>query len=232
MDDFAYESALQMVLGATSANRPEFEGRYYRWPILNEDTATTNFDTHYLYHVAWALRRVVAARPALHVDFGSSVNFCSTISAICETHFYDLRPAEIALEGLTCLAGDLTRLEIESDSLASVSCMHVVEHIGLGRYGDSLDASGDLAAIAELKRVVAPGGSLYFVVPTGIPSICFNAHRVYSSDAVRGYFADTFDLQEFYFIPGPIELPPMLNPDHSETLKYEYGCGCYLFRKR
>ncbi len=33
--------------------------------------------------------------------------------------------------------------------------MHVVEHVGLGRYGDPLDPDGDLKAIAELKRVTA-----------------------------------------------------------------------------
>jgi hypothetical protein len=50
----------------------------------------------------------------------------------------------------------------------SVSCMHVVEHVGLGRYGDPLDANGDLQAIKELKCVLWPGGVLYFVVPTGV----------------------------------------------------------------
>jgi hypothetical protein len=36
--------------------------------------------------------------------------------------------------------------------------MHVVEHIGLGRYGDPIDPDGDLKAISELKRVVQKRG--------------------------------------------------------------------------
>jgi SAM-dependent methyltransferase len=232
MDEAAYESGLQQLLLVVQEARPEFEHRYFRWPILNEDTELTNFDTHYVYHVAWAVRKVAAAKPRKHIDFSSSVNFCTTVSAICETEFYDFRPAPITLEGLTCLRADLTALEMESDSLDSVSCMHVVEHVGLGRYGDPLDANGDLQAIKELKRVVRPGGVLYFVVPTGVPGFYFNAHRVYAAQSVLGYFEDQFDLEEFYFIPGPIETPPMLNPDLAETRNYEYGCGCYQFRKR
>ena len=232
MDEAVFENGLGQLLEASSSLRPEFEGRYFRWAILNEDTDTTNFDTHYLYHVAWAIRKVAAAKPLKHIDFSSSVNFCTTVSAICETEFYDFRPAPIILEGLACLKADLTQLDMADDTLDSVSCMHVVEHVGLARYGDTLDACGDLQAIKELKRIIRPGGALYFVVPTGIPGIYFNAHRVYAAQSILGYFEDQFDLEEFYFIPGPIELAPMLNPDLAETRKYDYGCGCYLFRKR
>jgi SAM-dependent methyltransferase len=232
MDEAAFENGLTQLLEVSSNERPEFEGRYFRWAILHEDTATTGYDTHYVYHVAWALRKIAAVKPRKHIDFSSSVNFCSTVSAICETEFYDFRPASIFLDGLTCLKADLTALEMATDSLESVSCMHVVEHVGLARYGDPLDANGDLKAISELKRVVRPGGLLYFVVPTGVPGVYFNAHRVYAAQSILGYFEDQFDLQEFYFIPGPLESPPLLNPTLSETRNYEYGCGCYLFRKR
>jgi SAM-dependent methyltransferase len=232
MDEAAYETGLNELLEASSRLRPEFEGRYFRFPLLDEDTETTNFDTHYVYHVAWAIRKVAAARPLKHVDFASSVNFCTAVSAICETEFHDFRPAPIVLDGLICLKADLTQLEMGTGTLESVSCMHVVEHVGLGRYGDKLDASGDLKAIGELKRIVRPGGVLYFVAPTGNPGIYFNAHRVYAAKSILGYFEDQFDLEEFYFIPGPIELAPMLNPDLALTLDYEYGCGCYQFRKR
>ena len=38
--------------------------------------------------------------------------------------------------------------------------MHVVEHIGLGRYGDQVDPDGDLMAMKELERVTAKLGKL------------------------------------------------------------------------
>jgi len=211
--------------------RPEFTVTN-AYPILNEDTAITNFDPHYIYHVAWALKKVRQLGPELHVDFSSSLNFCTVLPAICKTKFYDFRPASIFIEDLYCDSCDLSSSSFDVGKYSSVSCMHVIEHIGLGRYGDSLDVNGDLKAIHNLKKAVAPGGSLLFVVPCGRPSIYFNAHRVYSAQSIHDYFSDSFDLLEFYFIPGPTEEPPQLNPNFESTLRYPYGCGCFYFRSK
>jgi hypothetical protein len=62
--------------------------------------------------------------------------------------------------------------------------MHVVEHVGLGSYGDSLDPNGDLKAMSELKRVLSINGNLLFVVPVGKPRVMFNAHRIYSYEQI------------------------------------------------
>jgi SAM-dependent methyltransferase len=231
MDQKAYDDGLAAFIAATNKERPEFEGRYYSWPFLNEDTATTGFDVHYIYHVGWALRKLAEHKPAQHVDFSSSLYFCIAASAVCKTTFYDFRPANLHLSDLKCECADLTALPLQTASIASASCMHVIEHIGLGRYGDPIDACGDLRAIAELKRVVGPGGRLYMVAPTGRPSVAFNAHRVYAADALVARFEPEFTLEEFYFIPGQSFEPPILNPLFSETLAYEYGCGCYAFRR-
>ena len=125
-------------------------------------------------------------------------------------------------------------LPFADNSLESVSCMHTVEHIGLGRYGDPLDPDGDLKAIEELKRVTAPGGNLLFVTPvTGNPRIMFNADRVYSYDQIMKYFKD-FTLKEFYLIPdhatamksGAIE-----NASKQDADNQAFGCGCFWFKK-
>ena len=84
-------------------------------------------------------------------------------------------------------SADLTQLHFESESIESLSCLHTVEHIGLGRYGDPIDYDGDLKAIRELKRVVVKGGSILFVVPVGKPKIIFNAHRIYSYEQIINY---------------------------------------------
>src|ERR1041385_3551183 len=76
-------------------------------PCLDDKTATTGFDRHYLYHVAWAVRKVKEINPAFHVDFSSSLYFCATLSAFIPVHFYDFRPAMLGLSGLKSEAGDL-----------------------------------------------------------------------------------------------------------------------------
>ena len=231
MNEETYQQQLTQLIQDTAQARPEFANTFYRWPILNEDTAQTQFDSHYIYHVAWALRKIKALTPEVHVDFASSLSFCTALSAFCKTVFYDFRPADLHLDNLEPRQCDLSSPDFGIGQFASVSCMHVVEHIGLGRYGDTLDASGDLKAIDNLKKTVAPGGDLFFVVPCGAPSIHFNAHRVYAAESILAYFGEGFALQELYFITGYDHQAPLLNPALDTLGQYAYGCGCFHFRK-
>jgi hypothetical protein len=112
--------------------------------------------------------------------------------------------------------------------------MHVVEHVGLGRYGEPLDPDGDLKAMSELKRVVSPGGSLLFVVPVGgVPRLIFNAHRIYEPQTVIDYFTDEFLLREFTLIPeDPSDGDLVASPSAELLARQEYGCGCFWFKKK
>lgn len=202
-----------------------------KYPCLNDKTVATEFDRHYIYHPAWAARVLAQTTPAVHVDISSSLHFCSVISAFMPIKFYDYRPADLQLSNLTSEAADLLVLPFPDESVQSLSCMHVVEHVGLGRYGDPLDPDGDLKAMAELKRVCAPGGTLLFVVPVGQPKLMFNAHRIYSYGQVLGQFAE-FELKEFSLIPDNAEDGGLLRDATREMADAQvYGCGCFWFRR-
>jgi ubiquinone/menaquinone biosynthesis C-methylase UbiE len=138
----------------------------------------------------------------------------------------------ISLNNLNTGYADLLSLQFENDSIPSLSCMHVIEHIGLGRYGDTLDPDADLTAMNELQRVLAPEGNLLFVVPIGgVPKIMFNAHRIYSYDQILGFF-DTLELMSFSLIPDyPRTIGFLDVASKSDADKCEYGCGCFWFRK-
>ena len=200
------------------------------YPQIRDKTMTTGFDRHYVYHTAWAARKVAAIKPEFHTDISSSLYFSSIVSAFVPVKFYDYRPADLQLSGLSSERGDLLRLPFADDSIASLSCMHTVEHVGLGRYGDPIDPDGDLKAIKELQRVLAPGGSLLFVVPVGKPMIQFNAHRIYSYDMVKEYFSD-LALKEFSLIPEK-NGSMIVNATKEQADREMYGCGCFWFVKK
>jgi SAM-dependent methyltransferase len=204
------------------------------YPCLGDDTAATGFDRHYTFHTAWAARAVAAIRPEVHHDVSSAIYFSTITSAFVPVRFYDYRPAKLDLSNLTCGRADLAKLPFESDSLQSLSCMHVVEHIGLGRYGDALDPDGDLKAMNELKRVVKPGGNLLFVVPVGGQArILFNAHRIYTVEMIRAYFEDRFTLRDWSLIPeNPADGDLVPNANEALREKQFYGCGCFWFVKK
>ncbi len=202
-----------------------------RFPCLKDRTAGTDFDRHYIYHTAWAARKLSLIRPAYHVDISSSLYFCSIVSAFIPVKFYDYRPAALRLTGLTAESADLLSLPLDTGSIQSLSCMHVVEHVGLGRYGDPLDPDGDLKAISELKRVLSVGGSLLFVVPIGKPKVMFNAHRIYAFDQIAKYFSD-LELKAFALIPDkPVEGGLIEQATKEMADAQHYGCGCFWFKK-
>lgn len=216
-----------------SVENPRFSALWRdRWLHFRDATATTGFDRHYVFHTAWAARVLSERRPAKHVDIASSLYFVSSISAYIDTHFIDFRPADLGLSGLSSSAGTLLDLPFDSKTVESLSCMHVVEHVGLGRYGDPFDYDGDLKAISELKRVLKSNGILLFVVPIGgIARIQFNAHRIYTYQQVVDMFSD-LALLEFSLIPDDgAEEGLIRNATAEQANQQRYGCGCFLFQR-
>jgi SAM-dependent methyltransferase len=202
------------------------------YPCLNDRSSSTPFDRHYIYHPAWAAQVLAQTKPAKHIDISSTLHFSTMLAAFMPTEFYDYRPADIVLNNYYSAKADLTNLFFEENAVQSLSCMHTVEHIGLGRYGDPVDYDGDLKAMKELARVLAPGGTLLFVTPVGKEDkIFFNAHRIYTANSIKKYY-ESFGLilKEFVYIP---QKSGSYQVEHIEafTTTDNYGCGCFWFTK-
>lgn len=201
------------------------------YPCLLDRTSDTPFDRHYVFHTGWAARILSKTKPAEHIDISSSLYFASIASAFVPIKFYDYRPPNIKLTNLEVGFADLLSLPFPDSSLDSLSCMHVIEHVGLGRYGDPINPDADLKAMAELKRVLAPHGNFLFVVPIGRAKVMFNAHRIYSYKQILAYY-DDFKLMQFALIPDDVKTGGLIENASEELAdQQEYGCGCFWFRK-
>lgn len=201
------------------------------WKCIGDNTEGTGIDPHYEYQQAWAARILAKNMPSKHIDISSKITFNSITSAFIPFEFYDFRPAKLYLDNLECKQADLTNLHFETESVESLSCMHTVEHVGLGRYGDNIDPNGDLIAISELKRVLKRGGDLLFVVPVGKPMLQYNAHRIYSYEMVMEYFQD-LTLMDFSLIPDDAAETGMIKNAKAQMVSQQsYACGCFWFRK-
>ena len=45
------------------------------YPILHEKASTHDYDHHYIYHPAWAARKLAEIKPEFHVDISSTLHF-------------------------------------------------------------------------------------------------------------------------------------------------------------
>lgn len=128
------------------------------------------------------------------------------------------------MNNLFFIKGSVLDLTFEDNSIESLSSLCIVEHIGLGRYGDIIDSFGSEKAINELKRVVKLGGTILLSVPVNSMSkIYFNAHHVFTKDYILKLFNGFILLDEKY--------------QYGQKLYGRYsvskgiGAGLYMFKK-
>ena len=199
------------------------------YPCLFDRTAKTSVDSHYFYQHIWAFEKILASSAESHVDVGSNVDFVGLLSTIAKVQFVDIRPLDVSnIKNLESIRGSILDLPYEDNSVKSMSCLHVAEHIGLGRYGDPLDPFGTKKAAAELSHCLAKGGNLYFSLPVGRPRLCFNAHRIHSPGKILEYFSD-LKLVEFSGTDETKTFHTDIDIDILSDCKY--ACGMFWFTK-
>ena len=197
-------------------------------PCLHDKKSTTGFDSHYFYQDIWAFKKIFESKCQYHIDIGSKIYFVGFLTAFTKVTFIDIRPLMAQLDNFESKKGNILSMPYKSNSILSLSCLHVAEHIGLGRYGDKLDPLGTKKAALELSRIITPGGYLYFSVPIGKPRLCFNGHRIHSIEMILDYFQD-LKLIELSGIDDDGNF--IKNIDRRILNSCNYGCGLFHFTK-
>ncbi len=198
------------------------------YPCIYDRTSTTGLDKAYFYQGLWAMKIIRNSAATKHVDIGSDNMWVGWLTTHLQVEFIDIRPMIVEAEGLENKFGSILDLPFEDDSVQSLSSLHVIEHIGLGRYGDPLDPLGSEKALGELSRVLAPEGWLYLSLPIGKERVCFNAHRIHDPIWPISTLAD-LKLEEFSVVNDNGEY--VNNVDPEQYRDSYYACGLYLFRK-
>lgn len=202
-------------------------------PNLFDKTPATQtgarFGGHYFYQDIWALNKLAALRPTLHHDVGSRYDgFVGQATAICPVISYDIRPPDFQLPRFQFCIANILELPLRDESVRSLSCLHVAEHVGLGRFGDELDPEGTAKALRELSRVLVKGGQLLFSMPIGRERVCFNAHRIWHPERPVELFPE-LRLIEFKAVDDMGFFRQEAQP--SDFARANFACGLYCFVK-
>jgi len=198
------------------------------FPVLDEKVSFTPFDAHYFFQQIWVFKQILHNKPKEHVDVASTYELSGYLSTIVPTTFIDIRPIKSQLKNLTIKRGDILNLPYKNNSVKSLSCLHVVEHIGLGRYGDPIDPDGTKKACNELARVLSKSGKLYFSTPIGKNRVCFNAHHIHSPIEIMKFFGD-LKLLEFSVVDDDGKF--IQKTDTNKYRSANYACGMFTFTK-
>lgn len=196
----------------------------YLYPCLKDRTESNPINSTYFLQDTWAAGKIFQLKPEHHYDIGSSVMTVGILSQFVPITIIDIRCINISLKNLFFKQGSILNLPFEDNSIESISSLCVVEHIGLGRYGDQIDPWGSEKAIKELKRVLISGGNLLFSVPVDQECrIYFNAHRSFTREYLLELFKDLKLVEEKYVYGKQVQ-------DSYERLK-GFGTGLFHFRK-
>ncbi|MDD3597011.1 DUF268 domain-containing protein [Sulfuricurvum sp.] len=202
---------------------PQFQIVEY-YPCLFDNLSYTPLDPTYFFQDSWAAKHIFDLKPSHHYDIGSSAKTIGILSQFVPITMVDIRPLELELPNLFFKKGSILALPFEDNSIATLSSLCVVEHIGLGRYGDPLDPYGSEKAVEEIKRVLNVGGIVLFSVPVDNENkIYFNAHRAFTRKYVLKLFSGFKLLDEKYHYGLK-----MYDSYHEEK---GFGTGLFMFQK-
>jgi len=203
---------------------PKFHKIEY-FPCLFDNLSYTPLEPTYFFQDSWFAKHIFDLKPSHHYDIGSSVKTMGILSQFVPITIIDIRPIKLKLPNLFFKKGSILELPFEDNSIQTISSLCVIEHIGLGRYGDSIDSFGSEKAIKELKRVLKVGGIILFSVPIDSENkIYFNAHRAFTRDYILELF-DEFDILDEKYHYG--------NKMYDTYDKNKgFGTGLYMLKKR
>ena len=199
---------------------------FLSYPCLCDRVGTTPVaDLHYFYQDTWGASQIVASSPKTVVDIGSSGQLLAIVSQFIPVVSIDIRPLTVSVPNLTSRRGSILALPFRDESVEFLMSLCVIEHIGLGRYGDPLDPLGFDKACVELSRVIRPGGRLVVSVPVGPPCIAFNAHQVFTREEFLQKFPGFIVEEEIFCNPQYTDHDPTPSKTLGEVCLYLRAAG-------
>lgn len=168
--------------------RRQYSGRIYFFPCLGDRFKEAGcVGDEYFWQDLEVARQVHLENPKRHVDIGSSINgFIAHLACFREVEVFDIRALHTSIPNIIFKSIDITSEQLPSEFYEgdgycdSLSSLHVIEHFGLGRYGDRIDPEASIVGLRNMSKLLKPGGTLYLSTPIGIERIEFNANRVFS----------------------------------------------------
>jgi hypothetical protein len=203
-------------------------------PILGEWHEASGDPGAYFFQDQLVARWIYEALPIRHVDIGSRIDgFIGHLSVFREVEVIDLRPLPMKIPRVRFHQLDLMQPIPQEwiESTDSLSCLHTIEHFGLGRYGDELDPLGHEKGLAQMLKMVSPGGRFYLSTPVGRERVEFNAHRIFAPDTILSWFSEDWTIEKSAVIDDELRVTESNGVDALREAKCDSGVGMVCVKK-
>lgn len=207
-------------------------------PILTDKFAKGGVAKgHYFHQDLYVAKKIFQKNPVKHIDIGSRVDgFIAHLATFREVVIIDIREISSEVENIEFQQLDMMNVNHENYEICdSISCLHALEHFGLGRYGDPIDIDGHVKGFQNIAKLLKPGGTFYFSTPIGPERIEFNNQRVFDLTTILNLYENEFDLLSFSYVDdhGDLQKDIQLTQERIvENCGCNYGCGIFELKKR
>jgi SAM-dependent methyltransferase len=214
-----------------------YAGRFELMPCLHDWSEECGMvKNEYFWQDLLVSRKIFKANPEKHVDIGSRVDgFIAYVASFRELEVFDFRQITTRIPGVTFKQADLMKpLEGMEGYCDSLSCLHALEHFGLGRYGDAIDPKGAERGLANMARLLREDGVFYLSVPIGIDRVSFNANRVFDPHVITTMaMRNCLELSELTVIrkDGSVEELVLGESQLHDLASQRYTLGIFTFVK-
>jgi hypothetical protein len=190
---------------------------------------------HYFHQDLVVAKYIHENKPHDHYDIGSRIDgFVAHVATFRIIKIMDIRDLEKSEHpNIEFIKKDLMSIEnIDEKITDSISCLHAIEHFGLGRYGDKIDPDGHKKGFNNIIKMLKKKGKLYISFPIGKKNeVHFNAHRVFHpKDIFNWYEKKHLSLEKFDVVDDNGKLHRNIDIDNHQ-FNLTYGCGIYTFIK-
>lgn len=126
--------------------------------VISEDKYDSSGSAtgHYFHQDLLVAQKIFKKKPERHIDIGSRVDgFVAHVAAFRKIEVLDIRPLENKTENIHFVQQDLMSDSKDyKESTDSMSCLHTIEHFGLGRYNDPIDADGHIKGLNNMYTLL------------------------------------------------------------------------------
>jgi SAM-dependent methyltransferase len=232
---FSYISDYKEIKKEINAGYKNWKFKFY--PILlDKNDQSGKARGQYFYQDLYVANLIFKNNPTRHIDVGSRIDgFVAHVASFRKIDVFDIRPLKNNIINVDFLQADFMKpLENFYECTDSLSCLHTIEHFGLGRYSDPIDINGHLKGLENLYNVLKKDGLFYFSTQIGPDTIAFNAHRIFSLKYLLELFENKYEIIDFSYINDKDEFYSnvSLKPEEiNNNFGCKMGCGIFTLKK-